>query len=580
MSKSDASNSKKAVFNLIYILLVAVFLILIELLLRLVNFGVNTDPFITVPSLKNSYILNKYYLNKYYPFSQNIMFSSREAVIRKIKEEGVSRGFVLGGSTADGWPFESNQSWSKILERNINYQYKKNKVEIINLGISAMSSYYVRDMAKKLIKYQPDFIIIYAGHNEYYGTVSATTGKNRFLKILYLDFKEFKLFQLVQRLISPYRKSSSTLMAQQFAKNRNIPQDEKFDAKVTEDFIRNMDDTISIFQKKNIPVMIVEPISNLIDMPPFSSERESVIRNDIAVCEKAISEKNALNYQKQMTKIRSENTRSDALVEYIEGLYQYKMNQQIQLNHFILAKDLDSVPFRARTVLTESLKKYADLRDSGVYYILLKNLIEIKYGPDYFSKKIFIDHLHFNLQGQAILAKEVAYDLFKIIDPENNVQPDNDFNDLEKIKERVYLSDYNYSKINHEVTNILKNPPYSTMVIPFQYNEIPLSNQDRDYLKCFQSNDPDITFKSLIDFYRSRNNQNEIYRLLIGTYMNQPGEPGINYFMSQYYEQSGNLDQAEKFFKMAYHLTGDSRAAYRELQEFYKRNHISEKESK
>jgi len=49
-----------------------------------------------------------------------------------------------------------------------------------------MSSYYVKDLAAKLRKYAPDFIVVYSGHNEYYGTIGALTGGNYFTKNLYL----------------------------------------------------------------------------------------------------------------------------------------------------------------------------------------------------------------------------------------------------------------------------------------------------------------------------------------------------------------------------------------------------------
>jgi len=40
---------------------------------------------------------------------------------------------------------------------------------VVNVGISAISSYMVLNFVNELVQYQPDLFVLYMGHNEFYG---------------------------------------------------------------------------------------------------------------------------------------------------------------------------------------------------------------------------------------------------------------------------------------------------------------------------------------------------------------------------------------------------------------------------
>jgi lysophospholipase L1-like esterase len=44
-------------------------------------------------------------------------------------------------------------------------------VEVVNLGIAATNSYAILDFSREIIDQHPDAVMIYAGHNEYYGAL-------------------------------------------------------------------------------------------------------------------------------------------------------------------------------------------------------------------------------------------------------------------------------------------------------------------------------------------------------------------------------------------------------------------------
>jgi len=60
---------------------------------------------------------------------------------------------------ADGY----NTDWMRT--------FPEMNIEIINLCLTAVNSYTISDFAKQVSKYEPDAVLIYAGHNEYYGAL-------------------------------------------------------------------------------------------------------------------------------------------------------------------------------------------------------------------------------------------------------------------------------------------------------------------------------------------------------------------------------------------------------------------------
>jgi hypothetical protein len=82
---------------------------------------------------------------------------------------------ILGESSAAGFPFEPNGGFSRFLDQRLSILYPKKKFEIVNLGIAAINSYAIMDILEDVIDQKPDLVLIYTGHNEYYGALGAAS---------------------------------------------------------------------------------------------------------------------------------------------------------------------------------------------------------------------------------------------------------------------------------------------------------------------------------------------------------------------------------------------------------------------
>ena len=223
-SKKEAVKQMKVAFIAVFCILIFVAFILIEIFMRIAGIGVDVSLFAKPRYYPQVYVDNLNYSNKFFntkPLKNRVKLP--ESMINNAfpvkKPKNTLRGFVIGESSVQGFPYGTNQSFAKICELALKTAGRYNDVEIINLGVSAMTSYYIRDAALKALRYEPDFILIYAGHNEYYGNVSYTTGGNYMTKRLYLFLKELRIFQLLFDLVTPegQGENSKSRMEEQYS---------------------------------------------------------------------------------------------------------------------------------------------------------------------------------------------------------------------------------------------------------------------------------------------------------------------------------------------------------------------------
>ncbi len=586
----EISPIKKILFTLTFFALCIAFLIAFELLLRLFHYGIDTHIFIQPKYISDVYIDNPTFIDKYY---SNDRFEHVEEYIKNIfhvsKPKDVLRGIIIGGSTAEGYPFRSNQSFGKIAEVALNTAQSNVQFEIVNLGFTAMSSYYVKDVIPKALNYQPDFIIIYSGHNEYYGTISQSTGGNDLIKNLYISLKEFKTFQLLYNLFnrSPNKNDEFiTMMASQF-NNTHFIKNEATDREVADHFIQNIDAAIQACSKKNIPVILFEPVCNLIDMPPFSGENDRSLTQLIQDYNQVIKNRDIAEIERFRAQTNLNTTYSNnANIIYLNAKADMIINNKMDLNPFISAKDLDSTPFRARSVLVEGLQKYC-LSHAEIYpifYIPTFDVLASNLGLDIFSNKLFIDHLHFNQYGQqvigSVLAQQIA-DLFHF-NPEQKRKVQTFFQNSKNVDQAVYLNPFNDLWVYLSIEALSNQPPYSLMIIPYKipdyqkmliHNEIIQNEAFTNYIESDNGYSEVEFFDFIINHYLTNNQPGQAYVYLYSSYFQSPGSYKSSYDMARFLSMLQNPPEDPlDYFLRAYLLSNKDAKIYNSMQTYVLEN--------
>ncbi len=388
-NKSEKAKKPPKWFYIILILIPVVFIVLLEAFLRIVNYGVVLEQFVAV----SYYHPDKIYLNPDLPSKYFFNIKATPSVLPdgfdKVKKDNAFRVFVLGESSAAGWPYVPNASFSRQLKRKLELYYPENTIEVINCGISAINTYTIRDFVPGIIKQKPDLILIYTGHNEYYGALgvgsTVNLGNSRFLVNTYLWAQDFRTVQLIQNSISwiyglfssigndgDDKQKNETLMSRMIGESLITLNSDSYNSGVSQ-FEGNFDDILSWFKEANIPVIIGNLTCNLKDQKPFVS-------------------------------LKTENLPSaeDIYNNAKEQLSNRNIKKAKEL--FLYAKELDALRFRAPQQINNIIKS---LSQKYNYTIVNIDSVFESLSPDgIVGYNLMVDHLHPNIDGYRFIADE------------------------------------------------------------------------------------------------------------------------------------------------------------------------------
>ncbi|NWG29048.1 MAG: hypothetical protein HXY48_11015 [Ignavibacteriaceae bacterium] len=370
-------------FYLVLFLIPFLFFILLEIFLRVFNYGRNNDQWINITETKQ--MLNPDIAGRYFFITKDLPQSNNDA-FDIVKRKNAFRVFVMGGSSAQGFPFSPNGNFSRYIRDRLELLFPENYIEVINLGITATNSYTIRDILPGVLEQNPDLILIYAGHNEYYGAfgVGSTEniGNSRDLVNFLIWLNKFKSVELLRNVTNAVMSlfnqdtdmdsnQGGTLMAR-IVKEQIIPfNSELFNAGI-EQFKGNLEDILQMANRAKVPVVIGTLASNLKDQKPFIS-----VGSNSDECADSI---------------------------YLRAQYQLKLGKiSLADSLFRKAKDLDALRFRAPEKINEIIKKLNEKYNCGL--VDLDSVFNANSPDRIVGKNLIVDHLHPSLSGYLLMGK-------------------------------------------------------------------------------------------------------------------------------------------------------------------------------
>ena len=280
MTASNLSLRKRIFFGFVPAIFVVLFLILLEFVLRLATPSLG-NPFVTQVTIAGQdwYRINRRYLEKYFPEEREAVVPElRPVLFRKIKGGNTVRIFCLGESSMFGTPYEMNANIPAIVRKQLRHLYPGKDFEVVNLGASAINSNVIADIAGMLPQYEPDLVLIYLGHNEFYGPdgVGASWLQRTFPSTIPLvyslrDLRIFKLLQRFTRTAEGTHPDDHRNLMETVSRNTLVPLASPAAGRVFRLFRENLTGIVEVFQRHNIPVIVSDVTSNL-NFPPFVSD--------------------------------------------------------------------------------------------------------------------------------------------------------------------------------------------------------------------------------------------------------------------------------------------------------------------
>ena len=90
-----------------------------------------------------------------------------DQVFAVVKPLDSLRIFTVGGSSAFGFPWGAGASFSGVLQDVLTNAYPDQEIEVINAAGVSYAMHRLNLVVQELVKYEPDVLIVYSGHNEF-----------------------------------------------------------------------------------------------------------------------------------------------------------------------------------------------------------------------------------------------------------------------------------------------------------------------------------------------------------------------------------------------------------------------------
>lgn len=373
-----------AFFLGVTLLLPLLLLLAIEAMLRLAKPGYDLSLFVRAPVVNGDYLVaNRSVGERWFSGIDHPPTPAHEFFARE-KPARVFRVFVMGESAAAGFPYPRNAEFSRLLADVLRDVLPGDSVEVINLAIAATNSFALLDMAEEVAAQRPDAVLIYAGHNEYYGVLGAAsrvtvpggvTAVRLYMRLIRLR-SVLALRDAITRVTSGGRErggdpAAASLM-EILARDRQIPLGgRRYDAG-TDQFASNLEAICRLFKRKGIAILVGSPASNLRDQPPFAAAA-NVGPGSAA------------------------STFAAAETAFLAG------DSALANTLFARARDLDVVRFRAPSEFSRIVRRVSE-RTGAIYVPVTEAFAAVSAGGAPGSN-IFLEHVHPTRAGQVLIAR-------------------------------------------------------------------------------------------------------------------------------------------------------------------------------
>ncbi len=365
-------------FALVLVLTPIVFFLMIEVGLRIADYGEEIPQWIqTAPG---KLMLNTDIGRRYFRTVRVIPMSNQD-VFDIEKKPDAFRIFVLGESSGAGYPFAPIGSFSRWLRTRLEIVYPSCTIEVVNLSMTAINSYTLRDLFAGVLEQRPDLVLIYAGHNEYYGAFgvgsSESAGAHRWLVRLSLYLERFRSYQLIrnalatvgEKISGPARAQDGTLMSR-MALDQAIPLGSDTFHRGLRQYEENVRDILDQAGKQGVPVVLGTLVNNLRDQRPFISSSTLDTSSADQVYRKAV------------------NVLASGRPHEADSLFR-------------LAKDLDLLRFRAPEAMNDLIVRLGIEFSAPV--VNMDSVFRMHSPAGIIGDNLMTDHLHPTLEGYQLM---------------------------------------------------------------------------------------------------------------------------------------------------------------------------------
>ncbi len=376
------SPRRRWLFRGIALALPLALLALLEGALRLAGYGHDLRLFVTDAEHPAYWVMNPYASRRYFTQAENAPVGNFEPFLKR-KAPGTFRVFVLGESTTIGYPYMHNGSFHRWLQYRLLHALPQRNVEVINLAMTAVNSYTALGFAEELVDYAPDAVLVYVGHNEYYGALGVgSTSRLGSRPGLVRWLAQRRGLRLVQALgqglaaaraaLGGARVDTRATLMQRMAADQRIAYGSAAYAHGLRQFDDNLGRLCALLSSRRVPVFVSTLVGNEKDLPPFVSAPGPPA--------------------------------ASAAAQYRRAAASYRRGQFGAAQHqYAAAKELDLLRFRAPEAMNRIIRALP-ARYPGVFVVDAERRFRQQSPHGILGRELLLEHVHPTLHGYALLS--------------------------------------------------------------------------------------------------------------------------------------------------------------------------------
>jgi tetratricopeptide (TPR) repeat protein len=499
------------------------FLALVELILRWCDYGYDPHLFITYHGDAHYLVFNPDAGKRYFSDQLLATTGNQEPFLRK-KEDGTLRIFVLGESTTIGYPYFHNGSAHRWLQYRLMRTFPGKKLEVINVSLTAVNSYTVYGFAKEVVDYEPDAVLIYCGHNEYYGALGVGStnkiGGSPFVVQTVLSLRNLRLFQW---FTSAYQacfqqtankeKAGKTRM-ELMVGEQHIPYQSPLYNRGIEQFQRNMSATLTLLDDHHIPVFLSNLVFNEKDQAPLSESAQ------------------AHQYFDQGSSA------------YARGAFDSARTL------FDAASNWDELRFRAPDTLNTIIRELCSAHP-GAHLVDTKALFATASPHGIMGRELILEHIHPNLKGYAYMG-DAFYQAMK---QAGIFHPDS----AQELSFEDVLNDMPLTKVDsltgaYKVLNLKSSWPFG-QGLPKDSLKLNSEEEELAFSMAFRHMPWDQAMSDLYDYYMKEHELADAGRVMEALALDHATEVSYPEKAANIYGQLQNNEKAIFYFQRAFTLS-------------------------
>jgi lysophospholipase L1-like esterase len=342
------------------------------------------------------------------------------------------RVFMVGESTVQGFPYPQNLCAASFLEKMLQQQVAPGtSVEVINTGITAIASFPLRRLVREICTLQPDLIIIYAGHNEYYGAFGVASAQSVGTGTWSMQFAEWwRSTGIGQGLLAasekvadararrtPATKQTSETLMELMGTSALIAPDAPLRNKAEESLRANIGAMIAAAKSAKVPVIVCSLAANERDLVPIRSvapaNEPELSRWNAALDQARDAMSSGPAVARPLWQKVAEQFPQSAVAQlYVGRMCELQEDTTAARTAFRNARDLDAMPWRATSSLNDMLRQLAT--EQGATFCDVDAAFHrdaLEHGEAAPGWRLFADHLHPSLDGQALFARALVQDI-------------------------------------------------------------------------------------------------------------------------------------------------------------------------